>query len=56
MSQRKTKQQRQLFEEARPIPIPVVDHPPAVRAQLRQGLTQWMLALAATMRKEVGDE
>jgi hypothetical protein len=56
MSQRKTKHQRQLFEEAPPIPIPVVDLPPAVREQLRQGLTQWMLALAATMRKEVGDE
>ena len=54
MSQRKTKHQRQLFEEAPP--IPVIDLPPAVREQLRQGLTQWMLALAATMRKEVGDE
>jgi hypothetical protein len=54
MSQRKTKRQRQLFEEAPP--IPVIDLPPAVREQLRQGLTQWMLALAATMRKEVGDE
>jgi hypothetical protein len=56
MSQRKTKHQRQLFEEAPPIPVPVVDLPPAVREQLRQGLTQWMLDLAATMRKEVGDE
>ena len=56
MSQRKTRHQQQLFEEV-PVPaIPVVDLPPAVREQLRQGLTQWMLALAATMRKEVGDE
>lgn len=54
MSQRKTRQQRQLFEEAPP--VPVVDLPPAVREQLRQALTQWMLAHTATMRKEVGDE
>jgi hypothetical protein len=54
MSQRKIRHQRQLFEEASP--APVVDLPPAVLEHLRQGLTQWMLAVAATMRKEVGDE
>jgi hypothetical protein len=54
MSQRKTKSQRQLFEEVPPVPI--VDLPPAVREQLCQELTQWMLARAATMCKEVGDE
>jgi hypothetical protein len=54
MSQRKTRQQRQLFEETPP--VPVVDLPPAVREQLRQALTQWMLAHTVTMRKEVGDE
>jgi CheY-like chemotaxis protein len=48
------RQQRQLFEEASPVPI--VDLPPALREQLRQALTQWMLAHTATMRKEVGDE
>ena len=53
MTQRKARQ-RLLFQEAPP--IPVVDLPPAVREQLRQGLTQWLLALAATMRKEVADE
>jgi len=54
MSLRKTRYQRQLFEEA--LPVSTVDLPPAVVEQLRQGLTQWMLALAATMRKEVGGE
>jgi hypothetical protein len=54
MPQRKTRYQRQLFEEA--LPVPIVDVPPAVVEQLRQALTQWMLALAATMRKEVGGE
>jgi hypothetical protein len=54
MPQRKIRYQRQLFEEA--LPVPTVDVPPAVVEQLRQGLTQWMLALVATMRKEVGGE
>ncbi|MGC9225569.1 MAG: hypothetical protein ACP5E2_16790 [Terracidiphilus sp.] len=54
MSLRKTRYQRQLFEEA--LPVPTVYLPPAVVEQLRQGLTEWMLALAATMRKEAGDE
>jgi len=54
MSQGNIRQQRQLFEEASPVPI--VDLPPALREQLRQALTQWMLAHTATMRKEVGDE
>lgn len=54
MSQGNIRQQRQLFEEASPVPI--VDLSPAVREQLRQALTQWMLAHTATMRKEAGDE
>ena len=54
MSQQKARYQRQLFEEA--LPISIVNLPPAVMEQLRQGLTQWMLALAATMRKEAGGE
>ena len=54
MPQRKTRDQRQLFEEA--LPVPIVDVPRAVAEQLRQGLTQWMLSLAATMRKEVSGE
>ena len=55
MSQRKIRPQRQLFEEVVP-PVPVVDFPPAVREQLCQALRHWILALAATMCKEVGDE
>jgi hypothetical protein len=54
MSQGNIRQQRQLFEEASPVPI--VDLPPAVREHLRQALTQWMLAHTATMRKGAGDE
>lgn len=54
MSQRKIRQQQQLYEEAPPVPI--VDLPPAVQEQLRQALTQWMVAHTATMRKEAGDE
>jgi hypothetical protein len=54
MSQQRIRHQRQLFEEA--LPVPVVDFPPAVREQLRQALMQWMLSFAALMPKEAGDE
>ena len=48
------RQQRQLFEEARAVPI--VQLSPTVQEQLRQALTQWMLALASAMREEADDE
>jgi len=56
---RRTKSQRQLFEEEVPgIPdIPVrIQLPLSVQEQLRQTLRQWMQALAKKIREEGGNE
>jgi hypothetical protein len=50
----RTKQQRQLFEEAHP--VVGVELPQEVTAQLRQTLKQWMQAQVREIRKEAGDE
>jgi hypothetical protein len=53
---RRTKSQRQLFEEEVP-GIPVrIQLPLSVQEQLRQTLRQWMQALAKKIREEGGNE
>ena len=53
---RRTKHQRQLFEEEVPA-VPVwVQLPLSVQEQLRQALVQWMQALAKKIHKEDGNE
>ena len=55
MPQLRARRQRQLFEE--PPAAPAVHLPRDVQEQLRQGLVQWMQALAKTIREqEAGDE
>jgi len=55
MPQLRAKRQRQLFDEAPAVPA-VVRLPLGVQEQLRQGLVQWMQALAKRIREEGGDE
>ena len=53
---RRTKHQRQLFEEEVPA-VPVrLQLPLSVQDQLRQALVQWMQALAKKIHKEDGNE
>ena len=53
---RRTKHQRQLFEEEVPA-VPVrIQLPLSVQEQLRQALVQWMQALAKKIHKEDGNE
>lgn len=52
---RAKRQQRQLFEEAPTVPV-VVRFPLSVQEQLRQGLVQWIQALAKKIHEEGGDE
>jgi hypothetical protein len=52
---RAKRQQRQLFDEAPAVPV-VVRLPLSVQEQLRQGLVQWMQALAQRLHEEGGDE
>ena len=52
---RAKRQQRQLFDEAPTVPV-VVRLPLSVQEQLRQGLVQWMQALAQRLHDEGGDE
>jgi hypothetical protein len=55
MPQLQAGRQRQLFEE--PPTVPLVRLPLDVQERMRQGLVQWMQALAKTIRdKEAGDE
>jgi len=52
---RRTKSQRQLFEEEVP-GIPVTVLPLSVQEQLRQALRQWMQALAKKIHEEGDNE
>ncbi|MGA7234768.1 MAG: hypothetical protein WBY44_03760 [Bryobacteraceae bacterium] len=54
MSQPRARRQQQLFEE--PPAVPAVRLPLDVQQQLRQGLVQWMQALAKMIREEDDDE
>jgi hypothetical protein len=55
---RRTKPQRQLFEEEVPaVPVPVrVQLPSSVQEQLGQTLMQWMQALAKRIHEEASNE
>jgi hypothetical protein len=52
---RSKRQQRQLFDESPAVPV-AVRFPLSVQEQLRQGLVQWMRALAKMIHEEGGDE
>lgn len=52
---RAKRQQRQLFDESPAVPV-AVRLPLNVQEQLRQGLVQWMQALAKMIFEEGGDE
>ena len=52
---RRAKHQRQLFEES-PAGPARVQLPLSVQEQLRQGLVQWMQALAKRVHEEAVDE
>jgi hypothetical protein len=56
MPQLRAKRQRQLFDDEAPAVPHAVRLPLGVQDQLRQGLVQWMQALAKRVPREVGDE